>query len=51
MLSIPRHAPPLTHLAARVRAGRWKLPKLTLEEILTGAFVIAVGGLLLSFSI
>ena len=30
---------------------RMKLPKLSLEEILTGAFVIAVGGLMMSFSI
>jgi hypothetical protein len=28
-----------------------KLPKLSLEEVLTGAFCIAVGGLMLSFSI
>jgi hypothetical protein len=41
----------LTRASVRVARRRMKLPKLSLEEVLTGAFCIAVGGLMLSFSI
>ena len=44
----PGHSPTFDTLS---HARRAKLPPLSLEEVLTGVFVIAIGGLMVSFSI